>query len=56
MWDELEDAALTPAALYDPDHAANASLEHGDLFAKALTDRQDLMPAIAALQDVLKHG
>jgi hypothetical protein len=30
--------------------------EVGDLFQKALTDKQDLMPAIAALEDVLKNG
>lgn len=54
-WDELEDHDLTPQrfTLHTmPDRVA----ERGDLFAKALTDRQDLMPAIAALEDVLKNG
>jgi len=55
LWDELEDNDLVPQrfTLHTmPDRVA----EHGDLFAKALTDRQDLIPAIAALEDVLKNG
>ncbi len=55
LWDELEDHDLTPQRFTIqtmPERVA----ERGDLFAKALTDKQDLMPAIAALEDVLKNG
>jgi bifunctional non-homologous end joining protein LigD len=55
VWDELEDSSLTPRRFTIqtmPERVA----ERGDLFAKALSDKQDLMPAIAALEEVLKSG
>ena len=54
-WDELEDSALTPL-LFTLQTMPQRVAERGDLFAKALTDRQDLMPAIAALEEVLRGG
>jgi bifunctional non-homologous end joining protein LigD len=54
-WDELEDSDLTPQKFTI--HTMPPRVEEvGDLFQKALTDKQDLMPAIAALEDVLKNG
>lgn len=54
-WDELEDADLSPQRFTI--HTAPARVARlGDLFRPALEDRQDLMPAIAALQDVLRSG
>jgi len=54
-WDELEDHDLTPQKFTI--HTMPPRVEQvGDLFQKALTDKQDLMPAIAALEDVLKNG
>ena len=48
-----QDAALTPQRFTIQSMPARvASL--GDLFRKALDDRQDLLPAIAALEDVLR--
>lgn len=54
-WDELEDSSLTPARFTIQTMPQRAA-ERGDLFLKALTDGQDLLPAIAALEQVLKHG
>ncbi|MGK0202852.1 MAG: bifunctional non-homologous end joining protein LigD [Planctomycetota bacterium] len=55
LWDELEDGDLQPQRFTLQTMPARVA-ERGDLFAKALTDKQDLMPAIAALEDVLKNG
>ena len=54
-WDELEDGELTPQRFTIQTMPARVE-QRGDLFRKALTDKQDLLPAIAALEDVLKHG
>ncbi|MCK5941558.1 MAG: non-homologous end-joining DNA ligase [Planctomycetes bacterium] len=54
-WDELEDSELTPQRFTIKTMPQRVA-ERGDLFHKALTDKQDLMPAIAALEDVLKNG
>jgi bifunctional non-homologous end joining protein LigD len=54
FWDEL-DSDLTPrrfTILTTPERIER----HGDLFAKALTDRQGLLPAIAALGEHLASG
>ncbi len=53
-WDELSsDLALSDWTLLTvPDRVA----QHGDLFRPLLEDRQDLMPAIEALQRVLRGG
>lgn len=53
-WDEL-DGSLTPRQFtFD---AVRERLErHGDLFRAALTDRQDLLPAIEGLADVMNEG
>lgn len=54
-WDELEDDELSPQRFTI--HTAPPRVAvRGDLFRAALEDRQDLMPAIAALQDVLRGG
>lgn len=54
-WDELEDDELSPQRFTI--HTAPPRIAaRGDLFRAALEDRQDLMPAIAALQDVLRGG
>ncbi|MBL8756401.1 MAG: non-homologous end-joining DNA ligase [Planctomycetes bacterium] len=53
QWDELEDATLTPQRFTIRSMPARVA-EHGDLFRKALDDPQDLLPAIAALEDVLR--
>jgi len=55
LWDELEDSALTPQR-FTIQTMPQRVAERGDLFANALTDRQDLLPAIAALEEVLKGG
>jgi len=55
LWDELEDSDLTPSRFTIQTMPERLS-ERGDLFARALTDKQDLIPAIAALEDVLKNG
>ena len=55
LWDELEDSDLTPMR-FTLQTMPQRVAERGDLFAKALTDKQNLIPAIAALEDVLKHG
>lgn len=55
LWDELEDNDLSPQ-LFTIQTMPERVAERGDLFAKALTDKQDLIPAIAALEDVLKNG
>lgn len=54
-WDELEDDELSPQR-FTIHTAPPRVAAHGDLFRAALEDRQDLMPAIAALQDVLRSG
>jgi bifunctional non-homologous end joining protein LigD len=52
-WDELEDAMLSPRNFTI--QTAPARVQHqGDLFRAALEDRQDLLPAIAALEEVLR--
>ena len=54
-WDELEDPALSPrnfTIVTMPPRLA----ERGDLFRAALDDPQDLAPAIAALEQVLRGG
>jgi len=54
-WDELEDDELSPQRFTI--HTAPARVARlGDLFRGALEDRQDLMPAIAALQDVMRSN
>ena len=54
-WDELEDDELSPQR-FTIHTAPPRVAAHGDLFRAALEDHQDLMPAIAALQDVLRSG
>ena len=54
LWDELEDSDLTPRR-FTLQTMPQRIAERGDLFHKALTDKQDLMPAIAALEEVLKN-
>ena len=53
QWDELEDGELSPQR-FTIQTMPKRVVQHGDLFRKALEDRQDLMPAIAALEDVLR--
>ena len=53
LWDELERADLSPRLFTLQTMPARVAA-HGDLFRKALDDRQDLLPAIAALEDVLR--
>lgn len=52
-WDELEDAHLTPQRFTIQTMPARLA-ERGDLFRPALEDHQDLLPAIAALEDALR--
>ena len=52
-WDELEDADLSPRRFTIHTMPARIAA-HGDLFRPALEDRQDLLPAIAALEDLLR--
>lgn len=54
-WDELEAADLSPRRFTMQTMPARLAA-HGDLFRKALDDRQDLLPAIAALEAVLRSG
>jgi bifunctional non-homologous end joining protein LigD len=53
LWDELEDATTTPAKFTIKTMPPRVA-KLGDLFRKALDDKQDLLPAIAALEDVLR--
>ncbi len=53
QWDELEDSALTPQRFTIQTMPARVQAL-GDPFRKALDDKQDLMPAIAALEDLLR--
>lgn len=53
-WDELEDGDLTPQR-FTIQTMPRRLAELGDLFRPALEDRQDLLPAIAALEDVLRQ-
>lgn len=53
LWDELEDGELTPRRFTIQTMPARIA-ERGDLFRAALDDRQDLMPAIEALAEVLR--
>jgi len=53
-WDELEDHDLTPQRFTLQTMPARVATR-GDLFRPALEDRQDLLPAIAALDDVLRQ-
>jgi bifunctional non-homologous end joining protein LigD len=53
QWDELEHADLSPRNFTIVTMPARAA-RLGDLFRKALDDKQDLMPAIDALGDVLR--
>ena len=52
MWDELSDK-LHPS-LFNIQTVLPRISRYGDLFKKALTDRQDLMPAIEALEGLLR--
>jgi bifunctional non-homologous end joining protein LigD len=53
QWDELERADLSPRLFTIQTMPARVG-KHGDLFRKALDDKQDLLPAIAALEDALR--
>lgn len=53
LWDELEQADLSPQRFTIQTMPARVA-EFGDLFRPALDDRQDLMPAIEALGEVLR--
>ena len=53
-WDELEDADLSPSR-FTVRTVPERVQQHGDLFRAALTDQQDLLPAIEALQQVLRE-
>ncbi|MEO6595811.1 MAG: non-homologous end-joining DNA ligase, partial [Planctomycetota bacterium] len=52
-WDELEDASLTPQRFTIQTMPPRVQ-SLGDLFRAALEDRQDLLPAIAALDAILR--
>ena len=52
-WDELERPDLSPQLFTIRTMPARLQ-QHGDLFRKALDDRQDLLPAIAALDELLR--
>jgi bifunctional non-homologous end joining protein LigD len=52
-WDELEQDGLSPR-LFTIHTMPERVARDGDLFRKALDDPQDLLPAIAALEDVLR--
>ena len=55
FWDELEDSDLSPGNFTI--HTVPPRVqERGDLFRAALEDRQDLMAAISALEEVLRGG
>lgn len=51
-WEEL-DGQLHPS-LFDITNVPDRIARHGELFRPVLEDRQDLLPAIEALQEVLK--
>ena len=53
-WDELEHPELSPQR-FTIQTMPQRVADLGDLFRKALDDRQDLLPAIAALEDVLRQ-
>ncbi|MGE3171278.1 MAG: non-homologous end-joining DNA ligase [Planctomycetota bacterium] len=53
-WDELEDDDLSPLRFTLQTMPARLQ-ERGDLFRRALDDPQDLLPAIEALQQVLRE-
>jgi bifunctional non-homologous end joining protein LigD len=53
QWDELEEAGLQPQNFTIQTMPARL-LARGDLFRRALDDGQDLLPAISALQEVLR--
>ncbi len=53
-WDELEDGDLSPQR-FTLQTVPGRIAAHGDLFRPALEDRQDLLPAIDALGDVLRR-
>ncbi|MBP8299132.1 MAG: non-homologous end-joining DNA ligase [Planctomycetes bacterium] len=53
QWDELEDSELSPRQ-FTIHTVPERTRQVGDLFRKALDDRQDLLPAIAALEEVLR--
>ncbi|MGB3970075.1 MAG: non-homologous end-joining DNA ligase, partial [Planctomycetota bacterium] len=53
QWDELERADLSPR-LFTIHTMPPRVQKYGDLFRKALDDPQDLLPAIAALEDSLR--
>jgi bifunctional non-homologous end joining protein LigD len=52
-WDELEDATLSPQK-FTIHTVPERVRQLGDLFRPALEDHQDLLPAIAALEEVLR--
>lgn len=52
-WDELEDPELSPQR-FTIHTMPPRLLERGDLFRAALEDKQDLLPAIAALEELLR--
>jgi bifunctional non-homologous end joining protein LigD len=54
QWDELEDGDLHPQRFTIQTMPARVQ-RLGDLFRPALEDRQDLLPAIQALEDVLRN-
>ncbi|MBK8097905.1 MAG: non-homologous end-joining DNA ligase [Planctomycetes bacterium] len=54
-WDELEDDDLHPSRFSIFNMPGRVS-ERGDLLRPLLEDRQDLLPAIEALQQVLREG
>jgi bifunctional non-homologous end joining protein LigD len=53
QWDELEETGLQPQNFTIHTMPARL-LARGDLFRRALDDGQDLLPAISALQEVLR--
>lgn len=53
QWDELEHDDLAPRNFTIHTVPLRVA-RHGDLFRKALEDRQDLLPAIAALEELLR--
>jgi len=53
QWDELERADLSPR-LFTIQTMPERVARLGDLFRKALDDRQDLLPAITALDEMLR--
>ncbi len=53
-WDELEDAELAPRR-FTVQTVPERVQQRGDLFRPALEDRQDLLPAIALLDEMLRR-